>query len=59
LKSDADGVVAFNTLELFAYGTYNDYITTRDQYLELNPTQINHLKKLSLVSLAIVNKVLT
>lgn len=42
----------FKTLNLFAYGTYKDYLKDRAQYLELTPTQCKKLQHLTIVTLA-------
>jgi len=42
----------YNTLELFAYGKYIDYVNNKEKYLELNDLQIIKLKQLTIVSLA-------
>lgn len=42
----------YNTLQLFTYGKYNDYINNKDKYLELNEIQVIKLKQLTIVSLA-------
>ena len=49
---------AFNTLELFAYGTYNEYKLNSKEYLELTPTQLDKLKKLTIVSIAMESKII-
>jgi COP9 signalosome complex subunit 7 len=50
---------ALTTLELFAYGTYNDVKNNPDAYLELNDFQKIKLKQLSIISLAKENKVIS
>ena len=40
------------SLELFAYGTYPDYLKEQDKYISLKPAQINKLKLLTLVDLS-------
>ena len=52
LKDHPDFGKAYGTLELFAFGTYCEYIKDNHKYLELNPFQINKLKQLTFVSLA-------
>lgn len=52
-------VKAFNTLELFAYGTYGEYKENPNQYLELTPTQLEKLKKLTIISISMETKVIT
>lgn len=40
-------------LNLFAYGTYSDYIANKESLTELNTTQQNKLKHLTIMSLAL------
>ncbi|XP_019872791.1 COP9 signalosome complex subunit 7b isoform X2 [Aethina tumida] len=47
---------AFDTLTLFAYGTYKDYIANIGQYLELSPAQKKKLQHLTIVTLATKTK---
>lgn len=49
---------ALTTLELYAFGTYQDYVNNTQLYLELTPNQTNRLKLVSLVTLANSSKVL-
>lgn len=42
----------FNLLELFAYGTFSDYVQGRDKFPELTEYQTMKLRQLSIVSLA-------
>jgi len=46
----------WNLLELFAYGTYGDYLKNRDQFPPLNESMILKLRQLTIVTLAAVNK---
>ncbi|XP_004534617.1 COP9 signalosome complex subunit 7 isoform X2 [Ceratitis capitata] len=46
----------FNTLNLFAYGTYKQYRQKPDDYLDLTPTMQKKLQHLTIVTLAIKNK---
>ena len=48
---ETENASAVKTLELFAYGTYQDYVQDQGSFLELPPNQLNKLKQLSLVSL--------
>ena len=50
--SDSEYISYYKTLELFAYGKYNDYINNKEKYLELNESQIIKLKQLTIVSVA-------
>jgi COP9 signalosome complex subunit 7 len=43
-------------LKLFAYGTYREYLTQKNELLELTPIQEKKLKHLTLVSLATKTK---
>lgn len=45
-------VCYWNTLNLFAYGTYKEYLANKDEFLELNPTQTKKLQHLTIVTLA-------
>ncbi|KAH0552754.1 COP9 signalosome complex subunit 7 [Cotesia glomerata] len=42
----------WNTLNLFAYGTYKEYLENKDNLLELTPTQKKKLQHLTIVTLA-------
>jgi COP9 signalosome complex subunit 7 len=46
------------TLELFAYGTYEDYSMSKDTYIELTDAQVYKLKQLSIVSMAQDSRIL-
>lgn len=46
----------FNTLNLFAYGTYKQYRQKPEDYLDLTPAMQKKLQHLTIVSLAIKNK---
>lgn len=46
----------FNTLHLFAYGTYRQYLEKQDQLMQLNPVMRKKLQHLTIVSLAIKTK---
>lgn len=46
----------WNTLNLFAYGTYKDYLENKEKVLELTPTQKKKLQHLTIVTLATKNK---
>ncbi|XP_024870499.1 COP9 signalosome complex subunit 7 isoform X5 [Temnothorax curvispinosus] len=46
----------WNTLNLFAYGTYKDYLENQEKVLELTPTQKKKLQHLTIVTLATKNK---
>ncbi|KAL3268456.1 hypothetical protein HHI36_007567 [Cryptolaemus montrouzieri] len=48
----------YNTLNLFAYGTYKQYIENKADYLELTPIQKVKLQHLTLVTLATKSKYL-
>lgn len=50
-------VKIYNTLNLFAYGTYGQYLANQSEYLELTPTQRKKLQHLTLVTLATKSKV--
>lgn len=42
----------FKTLNLFAYGTYKDYLENKSDYLELTPVQCKKLQHLTIATLA-------
>ncbi|XP_076678818.1 COP9 signalosome subunit 7 isoform X6 [Andrena cerasifolii] len=42
----------WNTLNLFAYGTYKEYLENKDKVLDLTPTQRKKLQHLTIVTLA-------
>lgn len=46
----------FNTLELFAFGTYKDYLGNKDKLLELSAAQKKKLQHLTIVTLATKSK---
>ncbi|XP_023020337.1 COP9 signalosome subunit 7 [Leptinotarsa decemlineata] len=45
-----------NTLELFAFGTYKDYLANQSELLELTPAQKKKLQHLTIVTLATKSK---
>lgn len=49
---ESENASAVKTLELFAYGNYQDYLQDQGSYLELTPSQLNKLKQLSVVTFA-------
>lgn len=46
----------FKTLNLFAYGTYKDYLENKSEYLELTPVQCKKLQHLTIATLATQEK---
>lgn len=58
IKELEDGPHAayWNTLNLFAYGTYKQYLENKDQLLELTPVQKKKLQHLTIVTLATKSK---
>lgn len=46
----------FNTLELFAFGTFKDYLANKDKLMELSPPQKKKLQHLTIVTLATKSK---
>ncbi|XP_056642625.1 COP9 signalosome complex subunit 7a [Diorhabda carinulata] len=46
----------FNTLELFAFGTFKDYLANQNEVLELTPAQRKKLQHLTIVTLAMKSK---
>lgn len=48
---------SYTTLHLFAYGTYRDYNSNRDKYLDLTVAELKKLQHLTLVTLATKMKV--
>ncbi|XP_063384145.1 COP9 signalosome complex subunit 7b [Cydia fagiglandana] len=48
----------FNTLNLFAYGTYKDYLDNKSDYLELTPVQCKKLQHLTIATLATQEKLI-
>jgi COP9 signalosome complex subunit 7 len=61
LSGDSDEMAqkSYRTLELFAYGRYSDYTKNPNNYTDLNPLMKNKLRQLSIVSMAVENKVLS
>lgn len=53
---EGDNVKYYNTLNLFAYGTYKQYRQKPEDYLELTAAMQKKLQHLTIVSLAIQNK---
>ena len=51
--------LSYNTLELFAYGTFEDYMSNPSQYIELGEDMARKLKQLSIITMAMKNKILT
>ena len=49
---------SYSSLELFAYGTYEDYERQRERYIDLSAVMIKKLKQLSMISLAMENKII-
>ncbi|KAJ8982439.1 hypothetical protein NQ317_010179 [Molorchus minor] len=45
-----------STLELFAFGTFKDYLLNQNNFLELTPAQIKKLQHLTIVTLATKSK---
>jgi len=56
LATKPETLPSWNLLQLFAYGTYGDYIKNRDQLPPLNESMILKLRQLTIVSFASVNK---
>ncbi len=59
--SNTDSVVflkSYNSLELFAYGTYSEYAQSPEKYVDLNPAATSKLKQLSIISCAKCNKII-
>ncbi|KAM6065216.1 COP9 signalosome complex subunit 7b isoform 2-T4 [Theristicus caerulescens] len=50
--AEGSNAAYFQLLNLFAYGTYPDYVANKDNLPELTATQKNKLKHLTIVSLA-------
>lgn len=46
----------YNTLNLFAYGTYKQFRANQEDYIELTPAMQKKLQHLTIVSLAIKSK---
>jgi len=53
---DTEHAEYLRLLELFAYGTYSQYVAQRDQYPDMNEAQTEKLRQLSIVSLAHASK---
>ena len=49
---------SYNSLELFAYGTYSEYMQNPDKYIVLSPASCSKLKQLSIISCAESNKII-
>jgi len=49
---------SYKTLELFAYGTYKQYLANPSDYITLNAVMQNKLRQLTIVSLAESSKIL-
>jgi len=47
-----------NTLKLFAYGTYRQYLENKEQLLQLSPLMTKKLQHLTIVTMAIRSKVI-
>ncbi|EJT49928.1 hypothetical protein A1Q1_00941 [Trichosporon asahii var. asahii CBS 2479] len=58
VKESSDLQKHWNLLQLFAYGTLKDYISSPDSYPPLSPQQVAKLKHLTLVSLALEHRTL-
>lgn len=56
LATKPETLPSWNLLQLFAYGTYADYVKNRDQLPPLSESMILKLRQLTIVSLAAVNK---
>lgn len=54
IKELEDGPHAeyWNTLNLFAYGTYKEYLANKEKFFELSPVQTKKLQHLTIVTLA-------
>ena len=50
---------SYNTLHLFAYGTYEDYMENPSKYIELGDEMTRKLKQLSIISMAMKCKILS
>jgi len=55
---DTEYSKSFMTLELFAYGTYKQYVASPETYIELSEAMRTKLRQLSIVSLAEHNKII-
>lgn len=51
LRESSEHAAHLKLLELFAWGTYGDYLSSRDKLPELNEAQTNKLRLLSLLTL--------
>ncbi|EIW71782.1 hypothetical protein TREMEDRAFT_22874, partial [Tremella mesenterica DSM 1558] len=58
LKQDPSSVKAVNLLELFAYGTLQEYTSSPQSYTSLSPAHTTKLRHLTLVSLASQRRIL-
>ena len=62
--SDADAqqkesfMKSYNSLELFAYGSYEEYEKNSGSFIDMSPAMIKKLKQLSIISLAMENKII-
>ncbi|XP_060527718.1 COP9 signalosome complex subunit 7b isoform X2 [Cylas formicarius] len=56
LELESTHKVYLNTLNLFAYGTYKDYICNQKDFIELTPSQRKKLQHLTIVTLATKSK---
>lgn len=54
--NDGPNAKYYNTLNLFAYGTFREYVENRDKVLELSPVMAKKLQHLTIVTLAIKSK---
>lgn len=46
-----DNAKYYQTLNLFAYGSYRDYLSNKEKYLELTPVMTKKLQHLTIVSM--------
>lgn len=58
LSSDSDGAKHFKLLNIFAYGTYKDYVEQAAQLPPMSPAMSKKLRQLTVVSLAAKAKVI-
>lgn len=58
LQSDHQFQPYFNLLHLFAYGTYQEYLSAKMSLPELSPAQQQKLRHLTIVTLSESSKVL-
>ena len=49
---------SYNSLELFAYGSYEEYEKNPGSFIDMSPAMIKKLKQLSIISLAMENKII-